>query len=176
MLHGIIIYLIRESKVHVHPVHHRYGCLAGEPSWIRNNLQVGTKPGNLIAHDWLLLAQSAAEYIFADKLSVEHDTVVMKLLHFIRRCLRTYGDVIRIEHDDDVIPADIGGLRVQIIEALVLAEKYLPRTEMTKMLHCLVHAPDTIYRWGSIRNTWAFWTERYPLHCIYSSSCTSISY
>lgn len=58
--------------------------LGGEPSWIRTNLAIASKASALKAHDWLVLAQSACEYIFKDTLGT-NEQVKTPTICFIRQ-------------------------------------------------------------------------------------------
>jgi hypothetical protein len=42
----------------------------------------------------------------------------------------------------------------------VQCECVLPATELPVMFHILLHVPDCIYRWNSVRNYWSFFGER----------------
>ena len=51
-------------------------------------------------------------------------------------------------------------MQVKVVEAIVLCESVLPKTELPVMLHVLLHVPDCMYRWNSVRNFWSFFGER----------------
>ena len=123
-------------------------------------MRLAEKSSTMTAHDWLLIAQSAGAYLFKDVPTHAGRMALERVLEVIRRCLTATGDVYTAAYENE-IPHDLSALRVKAVEALVLVERHMPKTELTIMLHCLAHAAETIHRWGSLRNTWAFWTERY---------------
>jgi hypothetical protein len=131
--------------------------LAGEPSWIRSNIRLFSKGGDLSAHDWIQLVQSAGDYLFRDLLGDQRFEGA--LLQLRRVC----NDVL--EH---VSPADeehrqgttVPELKVKVAESLSRLESVIPRTELCPMFHIFLHVPDCIYRWNSVRNAWCFFGER----------------
>ena len=52
-------------------------------------------------------------------------------------------------------------LRRRCVLALALMDRDVPETEAAIVLHIILHVPETIQRWNSVRNTWAFHPERY---------------
>jgi hypothetical protein len=131
--------------------------LAGEPSWIRSNIRLFSKGGDLSAHDWIQLVQSAGDYLFRNLLRDHRFEIA--LLQLRRVC----NDVL--EH---VSPADeehregttVAELKVKVAESLSKLESVIPRTELCPMFHVFVHVPDYIHRWNSVRNGWCFFGER----------------
>ena len=60
----------------------------------------------------------------------------------------------------------IDRLKLAVVEALCKIEAACPKTEMCVMLHILLHVPDCIHRWNSVRNWWSFFGERCMGHFI----------
>jgi hypothetical protein len=52
---------------------------------------------------------------------------------------------------------------MQVAEALTNFENDWPPQSHCIVAHELMHVPDCIYRWNSVRNYWAFHLERYAL-------------
>ena len=52
-------------------------------------------------------------------------------------------------------------LHLQVIEALCLLERDFPLTELSIFVHEILHVPEFLYRWNSVRNYWCFATERF---------------
>jgi hypothetical protein len=122
------------------------------------------------SHDWIQLVQTAGDYILGGLFS--HDTYKEDALHSLvavcNSILQTSSDYKRPEPDihgglfsHDAMHRDqIDKLKVMVVEAIVKCEKVLPRTELPVMLHILLHVPDCMYRWNSVRNFWSFFGER----------------
>ena len=47
-----------------------------------------------------------------------------------------------------------------VMESLCKFENVIPPTELCVMLHVLLHVPDMVYKWNSMRNYWSFFGER----------------
>ena len=131
--------------------------LAGEPRWIRSGIQIGTKTSALTAHDWLRVMQGAGDYILAgvcEPGSVREEALYA-LLSACQGLLETESSA---DHpNDDALQA----LQMEVLEALCLCEAALPLVTQPICLHILMHVADGISRWGSVRNFWCFFGERY---------------
>ena len=55
----------------------------------------------------------------------------------------------------------ISSLRTRSIRLLILVEQHAPATFFAQYMHELVHVVDSTARWGSARNFWSFFAERY---------------
>ena len=130
--------------------------LMGESSWIRSNLQVFSKTGNLNSHDWMQLIHSAGDYLFADLWA--HDTrrkeVINKLLDLCSIMTKATSSY------DDENTNELDSLKQMCHRVLVDLEVTLPKTDLPIVLHILSHLPDSIYRWNNVRNFWSFFGER----------------
>jgi len=51
-------------------------------------------------------------------------------------------------------------LKRELILALTRYELVMPQSEMTYMPHLAMHLADALHRWNSVRNYWAFFSER----------------
>ena len=130
--------------------------LGGEPNWIRNNLKICSNASTLKAHDWMLLIQTAGRYILHGLFPEDQGKYkcLLRLLDATNRCL------VATSAWDSENREEIDAVKLEVVEALCHAEAYMPRTEMPVMFHILVHIPDSIYRWNSVRNFWGFFGER----------------
>ena len=147
----------------------RSRALGGEPSWIRSNIEIHSHSSAMTSHDWMNVIQSAGDYTLAG-LFPQHPRrmeALFKLLDACNGCLR-----MESPRDDDNRD-QVDRLKLQMVEALVLCESVLPVVSLAPMLHVLLHVPDTIYRWNSVRNFWCFFGERY-LHDYISILRTTI--
>ena len=108
------------------------------------------------SHDWIQLVQTAGDYVLGGLFS--HDPRKEEALHSLvavcNSILQTSSDYKSDNRDQ------IDELKVKVVEAIVLCEIVLPKTELPVMLHVLLHVPDCMYRWNSVRNFWSFFGER----------------
>lgn len=133
----------------------RSRALSGEASWIRSNIEVFSRPGNLTSHDWIQLMQSAGSYLMADIFDDDDkNDAVMGLVDACQICLTAVSCHTSENRDR------IQQIKLSVVEKLCKAEAVLPRTEMAVLLHSLVHVPDIVYKWNSVRNFWSFFGER----------------
>lgn len=142
-------------------------ALAGEPAWIRSNVEVFSGKG-LTSHDWIQLVQTAGDYLFA--------TLYPDKPHRVEAILAlkdAINDLLRMDcpwDDDDRSAAN--SLKLRLVEALCDCESVLPVSELPVLMHTLVHVPDCVYRWGKVRNFWSFFGERLLiLMCVYVIIC-----
>ena len=64
--------------------------------------------------------------------------------------------------EDDCETSDkTRALHLQVIEALCLLERDFPLSEMSIFVHEILHMPEFVFRWNSVRNYWCFATERF---------------
>ena len=132
--------------------------MGGAFGWIRSNMAITQRTGSLNAHDWVKLIESSYErYVLHDMLDVGQLKALYALYDVMRACMRATGE----GQDEATAKEQISQLKVAVIRALCLWVLEAPRTELSTVLHILGHVPDAIYRWGSPRNYWAFFGERY---------------
>ena len=131
-------------------------ALAGEPSWIRSNIEVYSHGSVMTSHDWIQMLQSAGDYVLAD-LFPSAPRRAEALYALLAAC---NGVLAATSACDSENRDTIDALKLQVVEALVMCESVLPRTELAVMFHVLLHVPDACYRWNSVRNFWSFFAER----------------
>lgn len=131
--------------------------LAGEPSWIRSNVEIYSHGGNLTAHDWLQVIQSAGDYILAG-LFPKHPQRMEAIYALLAACSKILRATSAVDSDNR---EDLDALKLEVVVALCHCEAEFPRTEMAVMFHILMHVPDAIYKWNNVRNFWSFFGERY---------------
>lgn len=137
-------------------------ALAGDPSWIRSNVEVFSGKG-LTSHDWFQLVLAAGEYIFAGL--YPNNLLRMEAIFGLITCVQA---MLKMQSPFDVDDrAELNELKLQVVSALVECEATLPRTELPVMLHLMAHVPDAIYRWNQVRNFWCFFSERSALSFYY---------
>ena len=134
----------------------RSRSLAGEPTWIRSNLEVFSHPSALTSHDWIQLVKGAGDYVLADLFV---DSAKAEAIYSLVAACNTCFALTSCHDSDDRVNMEL--VKLQVVEALCTCEAVFPRTELAVMLHVLMHVPDAIYRWISARNFWSFFGERY---------------
>lgn len=126
--------------------------------WLRGGRSVFDKPGSFKAVDYKRFLEGGLHYVFKGLLP---DSVAGAFNQFIDAMLAIQDATSDIADGDDV--ADelrTKALKLQVIEALAVMERKLPSTEMSPVFHIMMHFPDCIYRWNSVRNFWCFFNER----------------
>ena len=134
----------------------RSRALAGEPSWIRSDLEVFSKGNTLKAHDWIRLVQDAGDYLLHDLFpdDPKRSLALYDLLSACNGCLTLTSPF------DSENREVLDRLKLKVTEALSRCESVLPKTELAVMFHVLLHVPDAMYKWNAVRNFWAFFGER----------------
>ena len=134
----------------------RSRALGGINGWIRNNIEVCTHGAALKSHDWMIIVQSAADYLF-EGLFPDAPQKVDALRALVKAC---NACLVSTSAFDSENREEIDNVKLAVIEALCDMELVLPKTELAIILHILVHVPDCIYRWNAVRNYWSFFGER----------------
>jgi hypothetical protein len=131
--------------------------LGGQATFVRNNLKINQRTGALNAHDWLKLLGPGLQYIFKDVGKIKIIGAILDLMDVLRKCVEAHADIPWNAEDED---HDTARLKRELILALARFELVMPLSEMTYMPHIASHLPDSIHRWSSVRNYWAFFSER----------------
>jgi hypothetical protein len=112
---------------------------------------------------------NAAKFVLRGTLEPRFAKTIDKVLDVLRELLHKSSPHWEPE---DILEA----LKHRVVVAMVLWERDVPNTEHAMIVHELVHVVDCIRRWNSVRNSWAFFGERYllgasgqtvHLHCRY---------
>ena len=134
----------------------RTRALGGSPKWFRTNLEAFSHASCFKTHDWMQLVLWCGDYVFHDLFPLE--PLRMKALHALSDVLR---DLINATSAFDSERRDnIEGLKLRLVETMCLCEVELPSTELSVLFHVIIHMPDCIRRWNSVRNFWCFFSER----------------
>lgn len=62
--------------------------------------------------------------------------------------------------DEDIATQTCRTARTAVARALFKLERDFPGTELSIAIHELIHIPDFLWRWNSVRNYWCFVVER----------------
>jgi hypothetical protein len=134
----------------------RCGELGGlETDWIATGLQPTKHTGSVKAVDCRRLLWHAGDYIFYD-LFDDKQEAVESWLDILRKVELSTADF----NNDDAYE-EIAALKMQVAEALTNFENEWPPQCHCIVAHEVMHLPDCIFRWNSVRNYWAFHLERY---------------
>ena len=130
--------------------------LGGEGAWMRSGLEPWTNPYATKMHDWIQLIVTAGDYILSD--IYPHFKHRQQFLHDLQS---VFVELFSLTSESDDPRDTVSKTKLKVSEILCYAEALLPITEMTPIFHILLHVPDAIYRWNSVRNFWSFFGERY---------------
>ena len=140
----------------------RSGALAGITGFVPNRMAIMKRTGSLKAVDWKCAVDSGAlDYILKGLIPEPHIRGVNSLIDCLRLLLRATSDApsnLEGEADEE---EECQIMKQKVIEHLCIVERYLPGTELCSVLHELIHVPDCVFKWNSVRNFWAFFNERY---------------
>jgi hypothetical protein len=122
--------------------------------------------GRLKSADWLHFLTTGILYVLKPMVSGRQERALVALVKALRLAVNATSDrdpmVTAFPEDDFVRRAQqCQELKLKIIGCLCEYEQGVARTELPPVLHMLLHVPDAIYRWNSVRNMWVFTNERY---------------
>lgn len=145
-------------------VDRRFRSLQGKmPNWMpKGNVSIFKKP-SAKAVDYKNILEHAMEYLFKDLLPTRLQQIWFDLTSILKLLLTEVADVE--DEDDDGAKEAAQHTRAQMLKlrvttALCKFEDEFPKSEMSPVFHTLMHVPDSIYKWNSVRNYWAFFNER----------------
>ena len=127
------------------------------------------RTGSLKAIDWKCCVDSGAlDYILKGLIPDPQVRGVNSLIDCLRLLLQANSDQPEDPNDEVDAEEECRMLKQEVIELLSVVELYLPGTELCSVLHELIHVPDCVFKWNSVRNFWAFFNERYIIVVITS--------
>jgi hypothetical protein len=139
--------------------------LGGQTTFVRSGIKINQRTGALNAHDWLKILGPALQYILKG-IGGNKDAIgaILGLMDVLKKVTEATSDM---PWDEVEVDHDTPRLKRELILALARYELCVPQSEHTYMLHLSMHLPDAIHRWNSVRNFWAFFSERYILFVMY---------
>ena len=114
------------------------------------------------AADWLTFLRSAIPYTFYQVGPLRPREAFKAMIDALQLLLDAVADYDPDDPDD----ADSDGTRTcraartAVTRALFKLERDFPGTELSIGIHELIHVPDFLWRWNSVRNYWCFVVER----------------
>ena len=121
--------------------------------------------GKLKSADWLHFLTTGILYVLKPIVSGRQERALVALVRALRLAVHANSDRDPMitafpEHDFERRAQHCQQLKLKIIGFLCEYEKGAAITELPPVLHMLLHVPDAIYRWNSVRNMWVFTNER----------------
>jgi hypothetical protein len=135
------------------------------PGYFTRVQGVFKKTGSLKSADWLHFLTTGILYVLKPLLSGNQERALVALVRALRLALNANSDrdpmITAFPEDDFERRAQqCQELKLKIIGFLCVYENGAAITELPPVLHTLLHVPDAIYRWNSVRNMWVFTNER----------------
>jgi hypothetical protein len=109
--------------------------------------------------DWLTFLRTAIPYTFyqvGPSRPREAWKAMIDALNLVLDATADYDP----DDEDDTSTRTCRAVRTALIRALFKLERDFPKTELSIAIHELVHVPDFLWRWNSVRNYWGFIVER----------------
>jgi len=111
------------------------------------------------AHDWLLLLRSCIPYTFYQVGPSRPRVAFQAMIEALQLLLHATADYDPTDADDTATET-CRTVRTKVAHALFKLERDFPGTELSIAIHELIHVPDFLWRWNSVRNYWCFVVER----------------
>ena len=112
------------------------------------------------AVDWLTFLRSAVPYTFYQVGPSRPREAFQAMIDALLLLLDAVADYDPDNMDDDSATQTCRTARTAVARALFKLERDFPGTELSIGIHELVHVPDFLWRWNSVRNYWCFVVER----------------
>lgn len=112
------------------------------------------------AVDWLTFLRSAVPYTFYQVGPSRPREAFQAMIDALLLLLDAVADYDPDNMDDDSATQTCRTARTAVARALFKLERDFPGTELSIGIHELIHVPDFLWRWNSVRNYWCFVVER----------------
>jgi hypothetical protein len=109
--------------------------------------------------DWLMFLRSAVPYTFYQVGPSRPREAFREMIAALQHLLDATADYDP-EDDSGAASHTCRTARTMMARALFKLERDLPGTELSIAIHELIHIPDFLWRWNSVRNYWCFVVER----------------
>ena len=134
--------------------------LKGFPGWCRAAATPFHRACSNKCHDWKMLLQWSAGYVLHDIVPAHLRRGFFGLLAVLKKILEATSDVELGEEDSQ--DTTLEALKLEAVLALIEVEETFPLTDVGPItMHIIPHVIEAVFRWNSVRNFWAFFTERY---------------
>jgi hypothetical protein len=109
--------------------------------------------------DWLMFLRSAVPYTFYQVGPTRPREAFGEMIAALQHLVDATADYDP-EDVADAATHTCRTARTMVARALFKLERDLPGTELSIAIHELIHVPDFLWRWNSVRNYWCFVVER----------------
>ena len=137
----------------------RAQSLGGVPDWCRPAAAPFSRQSSCKSHDWKQLLQWSAGYVLHGVVPAQMEEAFFGMVNVLSKILEATSNMQPGEEDsrDTALEA----LKMETVRAMIAMEATVPMTDSAPIVfHIIPHVIDGIYRWNSVRNFWAFFTER----------------
>jgi hypothetical protein len=112
------------------------------------------------AADWLMFLRSAIPYTFFEVGPSRPREAFKEMIEALQHLLDATADYDPEDATDSASARTCRTARTIVARALFKLERDFPLTEMSIAIHELIHVPDFLWKWNSVRNYWCFVVER----------------
>jgi hypothetical protein len=109
--------------------------------------------------DWIMFLRSAIPYTFYQVGPSRPREAFREMIQALQHLLDATADY-NPEDETDEADHTCRTARTMVARALFKLERDFPATELSIAIHELIHVPDFLWRWNSVRNYWCFVVER----------------
>ena len=136
------------------------------PGYFSRGARVFQNTGSFKAADWLHFLTTGILHVLKPMVEGSARKALVAVVRALRLALKSTSDrdpfATQFPEQDFNRRAQVcQEMKLKIVEYLVIYEKGVAKSELPPVLHMLIHVPDAIYRWNSVRNMWCFTNERY---------------
>jgi hypothetical protein len=110
--------------------------------------------------DWLTFLRSAVPYTFYQVGPVHPREAFQAMIDALQLLLDATADFDPENPEDETATLTCRAAKKAVATALFKLERDFPKTELSIAIHELVHVPDFLWWWDSVRNYWGFVVER----------------
>ena len=140
-------------------------ALGGEESWVLRNMQLAGLTSKLKAVDFVRLSRDrgVTSYLFKGVFKPGEEALEGALNALLDALVLSMEMVCDLNGQPPTaaMKAKFSKHVVDMASKLARFEKDAPGTFPDVLLHELLHVPHAVMRWGSVRNFWCFFGERY---------------
>jgi hypothetical protein len=149
---------VRLTKEQQDEVDARFSRLLGHGGIGKQDKTVFLKGSTLRTADWQHFLQFCDPYTFAGMLEEPYATAYFKFTGIFRILIDSESNT---DQSDEQALANCKALQKTIAKSLTSFERAWPSVLFSgPVVHSLIHYPEFIFRWNSVRNYWCYFNER----------------
>jgi hypothetical protein len=128
-------------------------------------LRIFQNTGSFKSADWIHLITTGMLHVLRPMLRGQAVGALDALVRIFRLVLEACSDrdphVVAFPEDDEARRKnEMRRLKTKVARLLCAYERGAPLGNLPRIVHLLIHVPDLIFRWNSVRNMWCFFNER----------------